>query len=85
MSVVARALAAFMISVMIALVAVTPINDEGAAAQNTVNICDRTDLIREEILEQIGGGVECEDVTDDQLAGVINLPMQAQSGRDWEG
>ena len=85
MSVCARALVAFMISVIIALVAVTSTRDEAVTAQTTVDICDRTDLIRDEILEQIEGNVACADVTQEQLAEVLNLPMQANYGRSWDG
>ena len=45
----------------------------------TVNICDRTPEVQEELLEEIRGDVTCSTVTDAQLAGVTRMYVDGYS------
>ena len=48
-------------------------------SSHTVDICNRTQEVRDALLEAIGGGVTCSTVTDAQLAGVTRLEVDGYS------
>ncbi len=72
-----RAFAAALLAAALASTAAYPVAERGAAAQSTVDICDRTEQIEEAVLRAIkdntGSRPECHAVTEVQLAAVEGI------------
>ncbi len=55
---------------------------QDVTSQTIVNICDRTDKIRDEILAQIPNQTDCATVTADQLLGITSLNFRIKRIRE---